>query len=39
MMGKRVFMATEIVPQGFRDTYTNWGTYIWNAPQPIPAGG
>jgi hypothetical protein len=38
-IGKRVFMATEMVPPGFRDTYTNWGTYIWNAPPPVPAGG
>jgi hypothetical protein len=33
-MGQRVFMATEMIPQGFRDTLTNWGTYIWSAPPP-----
>ena len=38
VMGGRVFMATEMVPNGFRDTYTNWGTYIWSAPPPVPAG-
>ncbi|MHB1582312.1 MAG: hypothetical protein ACYCU7_15170 [Acidimicrobiales bacterium] len=37
-MGQRVFMATEMVPQGYRDILTNWGTYIWSAPPPIPAG-
>jgi hypothetical protein len=30
----RVFMATEMIPQSFRDTLTNWGTYIWSAPPP-----
>jgi hypothetical protein len=30
----RVFMAAEMIPQGFRDTLTNWGTYIWSAPPP-----
>ena len=39
VMGQRVFMSTEMVPSGFRDTYTNWGTYIWSAPPPVPAGG
>ena len=34
VMGGRVFMAAEMVPTGFRDTYTNWGTYIWSAPPP-----
>ncbi len=33
-MGHRVFMATEMIPSGFRDTLTNWGTYIWSAPPP-----
>jgi len=33
-MGNRVFMAAEMIPQGFRDTLTNWGTYIWSAPPP-----
>jgi hypothetical protein len=33
-MGNRVYMAAEMVPQGFRDTLTNWGTYIWSAPPP-----
>ncbi len=33
-MGQRVFMATEMIPPGFRDTLTNWGTYIWSAPPP-----
>jgi hypothetical protein len=27
-------MATEMIPQGFRDTLTNWGTFIWSAPPP-----
>jgi hypothetical protein len=39
VMGQRVFMATEMVPSGFRDTYTNWGTFIWSAPSPAAAGG
>ena len=34
VMSGRVYMATEMVPQGFRDTLTNWGTYIWSAPAP-----
>ena len=34
----RVYMAAEMVPQGYRDTLTNWGTYIWSAPPPVPAG-
>ncbi len=34
VMGGRVFMGAEMVPTGFRDTYTNWGTYIWSAPPP-----
>ena len=34
VMGNRVFMAAEMVPQGYRDTLTNWGTYIWSAPPP-----
>jgi hypothetical protein len=34
VMGGRVFMSTEMVPSGFRDTYTNWGTFIWSAPPP-----
>jgi hypothetical protein len=38
VMGQRVVMATEMVPSGFRDTYTNWGTFIWSAPPPAPAG-
>jgi hypothetical protein len=33
-MGGRIYMAAEMVPQGFRDTLTNWGTYIWSAPPP-----
>jgi hypothetical protein len=37
-IGKRVFMGAEMVPPGYRDTYTNWGTYIWSAPPPVPAG-
>jgi len=32
--GNRVFMATEMVPGGYRDTLSNWGTYIWSAPAP-----
>ncbi len=34
VMGGRVFMGAEMVPTGYRDTYTNWGTYIWSAPPP-----
>ena len=34
VMGNRAFMAAEMVPQGFRDTLTNWGTYIWSVPPP-----
>jgi len=34
VMAGRIFMATEMIPQGFRDTLTNWGTYIWSAPPP-----
>jgi hypothetical protein len=34
VMGGRVYMATELIPQGFRDTLTNWGTFIWSAPPP-----
>ena len=30
----RVFMATEMIPPAYRDTLTNWGTYIWSAPPP-----
>ena len=30
----RVFMATEMIPQGIRDTLTNWGTFIYSAPPP-----
>jgi len=33
-MGGRVFMAAEMIPQGYRDTLSNWGTYIWSAPPP-----
>lgn len=33
----RVYMAAEMIPQGYRDTLTNWGTYIWSAPPPPPA--
>jgi hypothetical protein len=38
VMNGRVYMAAEMVPQGYRDLLTNWGTYIWSAPPPIPAG-
>ena len=38
VMNQRVIMATEMVPSGFRDTLTNWGTYIWSAAPPVPAG-
>jgi hypothetical protein len=34
VMNGRVFMAAEMVPTGYRDTLTNWGTYIWSAPAP-----
>lgn len=30
--GSSVVMATEMVPPSSRDTLTNWGTYVWNAP-------
>ncbi len=30
----RVFMASEMIPQGIRDTLTNWGTFIYSAPPP-----
>ncbi|GEM_PF-1773337 len=26
--------AAEMIPQGFRDTLSNWGTFIWSAPPP-----
>jgi hypothetical protein len=38
VMNQRVIMATEMIPSGFRDTLTNWGTFIWSAPPPVPAG-
>jgi hypothetical protein len=34
VMGGRVYMATEMIPQGFRDTLSNWGTFVWSAPPP-----
>jgi hypothetical protein len=34
VMNGRVYMAAEMIPQGYRDTLTNWGTYIWSAPPP-----
>jgi hypothetical protein len=37
VMGGRVYMSAEMIPQGYRDTLTNWGTYIWSAPPPAPA--
>jgi len=27
-------MATEMIPQGFRDNLGNFGTFIWSAPAP-----
>jgi len=36
VMGGRVYMAAEMIPAGYRDTLTNWGTYIWSAPPPAP---
>lgn len=30
----RVFMASEMIPNGIRDTLTNWGTFIYSAPPP-----
>jgi hypothetical protein len=30
----RIYMAAEMVPPGYRDILTNWGTYIWSAPPP-----
>jgi hypothetical protein len=37
VMGGRVYMGAEMIPQGYRDTLSNWGTYIWSAPPPPPA--
>jgi hypothetical protein len=34
VMDGRVYMAAETIPQGFRDTLTNWGTFIWSASPP-----
>jgi hypothetical protein len=34
VMNGRVYMAAEMIPQGYRDLLTNWGTYIWSAPPP-----
>ncbi|HEY2577710.1 MAG TPA: hypothetical protein VGI74_15495 [Streptosporangiaceae bacterium] len=34
VMNGRVYMSTEMIPQGFRDTLTNWSTFIWSAPPP-----
>jgi hypothetical protein len=34
VMSGRVYMATEYIPQGYRDTLANWGTYVWSAPTP-----
>ena len=34
VMNGRVYMSTEMIPQGYRDLLTNWGTYIWSAPAP-----
>lgn len=34
VMNGRVFMATEYIPPTFRDTLSNWGTYIWSASAP-----
>jgi hypothetical protein len=33
-VGSRIYMATEFIPQQYRDTLTNWGTYVWSAPAP-----
>jgi hypothetical protein len=33
-MNGRIYMSTEMIPQGYRDTLTNWGTYIYSAPPP-----
>ncbi len=30
----RIFMATEYIPPTSRDTFTNWGTYVWSSPTP-----
>jgi hypothetical protein len=32
----RVYMGAEMIPPGYRDLLTNWGTYIWSAPPPAP---
>jgi hypothetical protein len=32
--GGRIYMATEYVPAGKRDTVSNWSTRIWYAPVP-----
>jgi hypothetical protein len=34
VMGNRVYMGAEMIPQGYRDLLSNWGTYIWSAPPP-----
>jgi hypothetical protein len=34
VMNGRVYMAAEMIPQGYRDLLSNWGTYIWSAPPP-----
>ena len=34
VMNGRIYMSTEMIPQGYRDLLTNWGTYIWSAPAP-----
>jgi hypothetical protein len=33
-VGTRIVMATEMVPPGYRDLLTNWGTYIGSASAP-----
>ncbi len=30
--GGRIYMMTEYIPSSPRDTYTNWGTYVWSLP-------
>jgi hypothetical protein len=33
-MNGRIYMATEMIPQAYRDEISNWGTYVWSAPAP-----
>jgi hypothetical protein len=37
VMNGRVYMAAQMIPEGYRDILTNWGNYVWSAPPPVPA--